>query len=108
MALFDDREKAAEARFVHDSDLRFRAEARRNKLLAHWACGLMGTEDDNDKANYTAELIAVDMVKGGYDEVIEKIVADFKDKKVDQSESQVRAKASELDAQAKREILNEA
>ena len=39
---FQDREKGEEARFAHDADLRFKASARRNKLLGYWAAELMG------------------------------------------------------------------
>ncbi len=37
MSLFETRERAFEARFAHDEDLRFRACARRNRKLAAWA-----------------------------------------------------------------------
>ena len=46
MTTFDKREQAFEAKFVHDADLRFKATARRNKLLGDWAAkqlGLAGT-----------------------------------------------------------------
>ena len=39
MTTFDDREKAFETKFAHDSEMQFRAEARRNKLLGLWAAG---------------------------------------------------------------------
>ena len=44
MTTFDDRENAFEAKFAHDSEMQFRAEARRNKLLGLWAAtGVVGT-----------------------------------------------------------------
>jgi hypothetical protein len=49
MTTFDEREHAFEAAFVHDEELRFRALARRNKLLGIWAAerlGLKGSEAD--------------------------------------------------------------
>ena len=42
MTTFDDREHAFEAKFAHDSEMQFRAEARRNKLVGLWAAGLLG------------------------------------------------------------------
>ena len=33
MTTFDDRERSYEAKFAHDAELRFKAEARRNRLL---------------------------------------------------------------------------
>jgi len=49
MTLFEDRERAFEQMFVHDEEARFRALARRNKLLGQWAArqlGLAGTKAD--------------------------------------------------------------
>ncbi len=39
MTTFDEREKSFEKKFAMDQDLRFKAESRRNKLLAEWAGG---------------------------------------------------------------------
>ena len=40
MTTFDKRKDAFENKFAHDAQLRFKAEARRNKLLGHWAAEL--------------------------------------------------------------------
>ena len=42
MTTFDDREKAFEAKYEHDEQLKFKVTARRNKLLGLWAAGLLG------------------------------------------------------------------
>ena len=54
MAQFDDREKAHEAKFARDGELRFKAEARRNKLLGLWAAEHMGLSEEHAKT-YAAE-----------------------------------------------------
>jgi hypothetical protein len=36
MTTFDKREEAFEGKFVHEEELRFKATARRNKLLGNW------------------------------------------------------------------------
>lgn len=36
MNQFSEREKAFEAKFGHDEEMRFKAETRRNKLLGLW------------------------------------------------------------------------
>ena len=44
---FDKREEGFEKKFAHDEELRFKASARRNKLLGLWAAeklGLTGAE----------------------------------------------------------------
>ena len=46
MSGFDKREEGFEKKFAHDEELRFKAMARRNKLLGNWAAeklGLAGT-----------------------------------------------------------------
>ena len=41
MSTFDERKKAFEKKFAHDSEIQFKVEARRNKLLGLWASGLV-------------------------------------------------------------------
>ena len=54
MTTFDDRENAFEAKFAHDGEMQFKAEARRNKLLGLWAAGLMGKPAGEAAARETA------------------------------------------------------
>ena len=70
MTTFDDRENAFENKFAHDEELRFKAEARRNKLLGLWAAGLMGKTGDDaaayakliaDEFGWTVEDVAIDV-----------------------------------------------
>lgn len=107
MSSFDDREKGEEAKFAHDASLRFRAEARRNKHLAHWASAQMGVENADEIANYVAEVIAADMVRSGHEDVVAKIMGDFEAKGVDVQASVVEAKIAEFDMLARKEILSE-
>ncbi len=41
---FDERERAAELRFVREEEARFHARNRRNRLLANWVCEQMRPE----------------------------------------------------------------
>ncbi|WMT90038.1 DUF1476 domain-containing protein [Pelagibacterium sp. H642] len=107
MSSFDEREKGEEAKFAHDASLRFKAEARRNKHLAHWASAQMGVENADEIANYVAEVIAADMVEGGHGDVVRKIMADFEARGVSVDANAVEAKIAEFDIQARREILAE-
>ena len=59
MTTFDDRENAFEAKFAHDSEMQFRAEARRNKLVGLWAAELLGKSGD-DAAAYAMEVVSAD------------------------------------------------
>lgn len=108
MSSFDERQKGEEAKFAHDASLRFKAEARRNKHLAHWAAREMGVESAEDMANYVAEVIAADMARSGHEDVVRKIKADFDAKGLDIAEQAIEAKIAEFDIQARKEVLSEA
>ena len=42
MTTFDKREEGFEKQFAHDEELKFKATARRNKLLGLWAAEKLG------------------------------------------------------------------
>lgn len=108
MAGFDDREKAEEAKYAHDEALKFRIEARRNKLLGLWAAGLLGKTDDADVNAYVGEVVASDFEEAGDEDVYRKVSGDFKAAGVNVSEEELREKMRELyvkaDAQVKEAI----
>lgn len=101
MAGFDDREKAHEAKFAHDEALRFKAEARRNKLLGLWAAELLGHDNPD---SYAGEVIAADFEEAGDDDVFRKVAGDFKAKGVSISDEDLRSKMIELMGQAIEEV----
>jgi hypothetical protein len=104
MTTFDDRENAYENKFAHDEALRFKAEARRNKLLGLWAAGLLGKEGDAAAA-YAKEVVAADFEEAGDEDVYRKVSADLGDKA---NETTIRTKMVELMAEAKRQVMDEA
>ncbi|MCC7319372.1 MAG: DUF1476 domain-containing protein [Rubellimicrobium sp.] len=103
MTTFDDRENAFEAKFAHDADMQFRAEARRNKLLGLWAAGLLGRSGE-DAAAYAQEVIRSDFQEAGDADVLRKVAGDLAGRA---DEAQVRAKMAELMAEAKAQLLDE-
>ena len=106
MSGFDDRKKGEEARFAHDSELRFKAEARRNKLLGLWAAEQMGMSEAHAK-EYAGEVVAADFEEAGDEDVFRKVAADLKAKGASVSEEMIRKKMAELVSVAKEQILNE-
>lgn len=106
MAGFDDREKGYEAKFAHDSDLRFRAEARRNKLLGLWAAEHMGLSEEHAK-EYAAEVVASDFEEAGDEDVFRKISSDLKAKGASVSDDMIRQKMAELVNVARDQVLSE-
>ncbi|MFN3992022.1 MAG: DUF1476 domain-containing protein [Tabrizicola flagellatus] len=103
MTTFDDRENAFEAKFAHDSEMQFRAEARRNKLLGLWAAELMGKTGD-EAAAYAAEVVSSDFEEAGSEDVVRKVVADLAGKA---SADEIRAKLKELLPVAKAQLMSE-
>ena len=103
MTTFDRREDGFEKKYAHDEEVQFRAVARRNKRLAAWAAEKLGKPASEADA-YFKEVMAADLTEAGDDDVIGKIVADFKAGGVEQSEHQIRRTMDELLAAALAEI----
>ncbi|MCQ4629564.1 DUF1476 domain-containing protein [Shinella sp. CPCC 100929] len=95
MTNMQDREKAFEAKFALDEELRFRAEARRNKLVGLWAAGLLG-KTDADADSYARDVVAADFEEVGHEDVVRKIKADFDAAGVARSEDEIRVQMLEL------------
>ncbi|HEY7609082.1 MAG TPA: DUF1476 domain-containing protein [Alphaproteobacteria bacterium] len=106
MSGFDDREKTFEKKFEKDQELQFKATARRNRLLGLWAAELMGMKGDAAEA-YAKEVVKADFEKPGEEDVIDKVLKDFKSKGVGQSQHQIRRKMDDLFAVAKQQIMTE-
>lgn len=103
MTSFDDREKAFEAKYAHDAEMAFKAEARRNKLLGLWAAGLMGKTGDAADA-YAREVIKADFEEAGHEDVVRKVAADLGDLA---DAATIRAKMDELLPVAKAQLMSE-
>ncbi|TCD14544.1 DUF1476 domain-containing protein [Oricola cellulosilytica] len=100
-----DREDAYENKFVHDEQLRFKAEARRNKLLGLWAAEKLGKSGDDAEA-YAKEVIIADIEEAGEEDVFRKVRRDFDAAGVDQSDHQIRRTMQELMAEAIEQVKN--
>ena len=103
MTTFDDRETAFESKYAHDAEMKFRAEARRNKLLGLWAAGLLGKSGD-DAAAYAMEVVASDFVEAGDEDVYRKISGDLGNLA---TEATIRARMTELAGVAKAQLMSE-
>jgi hypothetical protein len=95
MTTFDKREDAFEKQFAHDEELRFKATARRNKLLGLWAAeklGLSGAEAES----YAKAIVMADFEEAGDQDVLCKLRKDFDAKGVAQSDHQIGRLMTEL------------
>ncbi|SNT10863.1 DUF1476 domain-containing protein [Tropicimonas sediminicola] len=76
MTTFDEREHAYEAKFVHDAELEFLAQAYRNKQIGFWAAALMGMTAE-EAVRYAKDIIAVDLQTAGHEDVVAKLKKDL-------------------------------
>jgi hypothetical protein len=100
---FDKREEGFEKQFAHDEELKFKAIARRNKMLGLWAAerlGLSGAEAEN----YARSIVLEEFEQGGDSAVIAKIRKDLEAKGIVQSEHQISRTITELTARAVADI----
>ena len=103
MSTFDKREESFEKTFVHEEELQFRAEARRNKLLGLWAAEKLGKTGDTAQA-YASELVEAEASPHASDVVVARVLKDFAAAGVNQSEHQIRRTMDEFLTQAIAEI----
>jgi len=103
MTSFDKREEGFEKKFAHDEELRFKAEARRNKLVGLWAAGKLGLSGADADA-YAKEVVAADFEEAGHDDVVRKLRKDFDAKKIAVSDAEIQSTMTELLAKAVAEI----
>ena len=103
MTTFDEREKGFEKKFAHDQDLKFKAEARRNKLLAEWAGGKLGLSGEALE-DYVKAVRKADLAEKGDDDVFRKVKSDLDAKGVGIGETELRKMMGEFLAQAVTQI----
>jgi hypothetical protein len=98
MTTFDKREEGFEKKFALDEEQKFKAEARRNRLLGLWAAEKLALSGDAATA-YARDVVAADFEPGG-NGAVRKVTGDLGAKGVAPSEAELRTKISELTAQA--------
>ncbi|OHV81149.1 DUF1476 domain-containing protein [Rhizobium sp. LCM 4573] len=94
---FNDREKGFENKFAHDQELKFKALARRNKLVGLWAADLLGKSDTEA---YAKEVVAADFEEAGEEDVFRKLRKDFDAASVSISDEDIRTKMYQFLAEA--------
>ena len=99
MTTFDKREEGFEKKFAHDEELRFKANARRNKLLGLWAAEKLGISGPAADA-YAKEVVVADFEEAGDDDVFRKVRRDFDAKSLALSDQQIRKAMTDLMEQA--------
>jgi len=106
MTTFDKREEAFEKKFAHDEEMRFKAVARRDRMLGQWAAEKLGLTGPAADA-YAKEVVAGNIDSPGDDAVFLKVRRDFDANGVAQSDHQIRRTMDELMAAAIAQIKSE-
>ena len=99
MTTFDKREEAFEKKFVIDEELRFKAVARRNRMLGMWAAEKLGKSGAEAQA-YAKDVIAAEFDGAGEAGVIAKVMGDLAAKGVTPAEEELRTRMDEWLAQS--------
>lgn len=94
MTTFNERERGFENKFAYDEELRFKAEARRNRAVAEWAGAKLGLTGDALDA-YVKEVRKADLVEKGDEDVFRKIKADFAAKGIAVDDTELRSVMAE-------------
>ncbi|CUW44298.1 hypothetical protein B3286c1_1625 [Brucella vulpis] len=99
----DDRRDAFEKKFALDEELRFKAEARRNKLLGLWVAERLGKKDAEAEA-YAREVVAADFEEAGDEDVFRKVRADLDAAGVSTTDEAIREKMFAFMEEAIRQV----
>jgi hypothetical protein len=95
VASMKDRQEGYERKFVHDEELRFKAMARRDKLVGLWAAEQLG-KSGAAAEDYAKTIVATDIQEAGDEDVFRKVRSDFDAANVAQSDGQIREKMVEF------------
>ena len=103
---FDKRERAEEGKFALDQELRFKANARRNKLLGLWAAEKLGKTGEAAAA-YATEVVKSDFEAPGDEDVFRKVKGDLDAAGVAITDHQLQRQMAELMETAVQQVKSE-
>ncbi|TLP64423.1 DUF1476 domain-containing protein [Parasedimentitalea maritima] len=104
MTTFDDREQAFEAKFAHDAEMQFKAQARCNRMLGLWAAAKMG-KSGSKAEDYARSIVTADVEEADHEDVVRKMTADLQGRV---TSDEIRKKRAAFLPDAKEQILSEA
>jgi len=86
---FTKRREAFERKFAHEEALRFKAIARRNKLLGLWAAQQLG-KSGKEADTYAGTVVIADFEEPGDEDVMRKVLSDLGQAGVSIDDGQLR------------------
>lgn len=100
------REKDFENKYAHDEKIGFKIEARTSKLFGLWAAEKMGLTGEQAQ-NYALDVVNANLEEAGFDDVLNKVSADFKAKDIDISPHMMKVELDKAHTEARRQIMSE-
>ena len=97
--MFDDKKKGLEKKIDLDAQKKFKVTAIRNKNLGKWAAEQLGLENSKVE-DYIDDVIMADFNEPGYEDVIKKILNDFKEANINISFSEIEEKLLKYEKEA--------
>ena len=104
MTMFDDRERAFEAKFARDEEMAFRVTARRNRLVGTWAAEQMHLTPAETDA-YAKAVVQADFEEAGDEDVVRKLLGDLVSAGLDTDEASIRAALRDAGVEARRQLI---
>lgn len=99
MTTFDKREHGFEAKFAHDEEMEFTAEARASKLFGLWAAAKLDLNNE-DAQKYASDLVVTNLEEAGHEDILRKVRKDFAEKGVTVSEHIMQVELDKAIAEA--------
>jgi len=103
MSSMKERGEGFESKFAFDEELKFKATARRNKLLGLWAAEKLGKTSEAAE-EYAKAVVQADFVEAGDNDVFRKLRADFDAAGIGLSDEEIRSTMHELLATAVEQV----
>jgi hypothetical protein len=105
MNQFEQREKAFENKFVHDQEIEFKVNARKNKLIGLWAAEKLKMDDKRAK-DYAMSIVDSEVEHPDDIHIIHKIVTDFKAANISIDQDTILAELERIKMVARNQIMN--
>jgi hypothetical protein len=107
MTMFDDRQRAEEAKFALDGEMAFRVTARRNRLLGQWAAARMALTPAEADA-YATAVVQADFEQAGDEDVVRKVAGDIAAAGIEIDDADLRRALADADVEARRQLMGAA
>lgn len=103
MTTFDKREDQFEKAFVHDAEIQFKIDSKRNRLVGLWAAEKLGLNQANSAA-YADELVAAEASADADAKIFAKLRADFDAAGITLSDHQIQREIDERGVEARKAV----